>query len=241
MPSGFGVVPSQTGGSSTSGGFNFPWVSTPFPRGTSLGGNFSSWGGFPFVSTSGPGGFFPRTNFGNIFPGGSTFPPGGNPLGGIFGSGSSHAPGGATIPVGTHSSGAPQPSSSTNIGGPQGPSGTTETSPPSQSSFAPFPFLATLDLPDLSWLKMTLFPMTHHGHLCHPSYPQTFLSLTENPGEDPSTHIMTYHLWCSSNSLMDDSVRLHLFQRSLTKAATKWYIELKGGSFRSFNDLAWCF
>jgi hypothetical protein len=40
IPSGFGAVPSQAGGSNTSGGFNFPWVSTPFPRGTSLGGNF---------------------------------------------------------------------------------------------------------------------------------------------------------------------------------------------------------
>jgi hypothetical protein len=79
----------------------------------------------------GPGGFFPGTNFGNVFPGGSTFPPRGNPLGGIFGSRSSHALGGATILVGTHSSGAPQPSNSTNIGGPQGPSGTINTSPPS--------------------------------------------------------------------------------------------------------------
>jgi hypothetical protein len=57
------------------GGFNFPWVSTPFPGGTSLGGKFSPWGGFPFVNTSGPGGFFPGTNFGNVFPGGSTFTP----------------------------------------------------------------------------------------------------------------------------------------------------------------------
>jgi len=57
------------------------------------------------------------------------------------------------------------------------------------------------------------------------------------PVEDPSIHIMTYHSWCSSNSLMDDSVRLHLFQRSLTEATAKWYIELKGGSFKSFNDL----
>jgi hypothetical protein len=37
---------------------------------------------------------------------------------------------------------------------------------------------------------------------------------------------------------MDDSVRLFLFQRSLTRASYKWYIELKGGSFRSFNNLA---
>jgi hypothetical protein len=30
---------------------------------------------------------------------------------------------------------------------------------------------------------------------------------------------------------------VHLFQRSLTRDTTKWYIELKGGSFKIFNDL----
>lgn len=30
-------------------------------------------------------------------------------------------------------------------------------------------------------------------------------------GEDPSNHIMTFHLWCCSNSLLDDSFRLRLF------------------------------
>jgi hypothetical protein len=63
-----------------------------------------------------------------------------------------------------------------------------------------------------------------------------------NPGEDPSTHIMTYHLWCSSNSLMDDSVRLHLFQRSLTGAVTtKWYIELKRWFFKASMTWLWNF
>jgi hypothetical protein len=48
--------------------------------GTSLGGNW----GFPFVNTSGPGGFFLGTNFGNIFPGGSTFSPWGKSPWGNF-------------------------------------------------------------------------------------------------------------------------------------------------------------
>jgi hypothetical protein len=124
IPSGFGVVPSQDGGSSMSGGFNFPWVSTPFPGGTSLGVNFHS-GRLSLYQYLGSGGFFPGTNFGNIFPLGSTPIPGGNPLGGMSGLGRSHAPGSATIPRGTHSLGTPQPSSSMNVGGPQGSSGTT--------------------------------------------------------------------------------------------------------------------
>jgi hypothetical protein len=56
-------------------------------------------------------------------------------------------------------------------------------------------------------------------------------------GEDPSMDIMTYHLWCSSNSLMGESVRLCHFQISLTISATKWYIQLEGDSFKFFNDL----
>ena len=60
-------------------------------------------------------------------------------------------------------------------------------------------------------------------------------------GEDPADHITTFHLWCSSNSLIDDSIRLRLFQRTLTGNAAKWYIELAGGSFATFGDLATTF
>jgi len=57
-------------------------------------------------------------------------------------------------------------------------------------------------------------------------------------GEDSGDHVTTFHLWCSSNSLIDDSIRLRLFQCTLTGNATKWYIELPGGTFTSFADLA---
>lgn len=52
---------------------------------------------------------------------------------------------------------------------------------------------------------------------------------------------MTYRLWCSSNSWLDDSIWLHLFQRTLTGFAVKWYIELNRGSFQDFNSLAMAF
>jgi hypothetical protein len=159
MSSGFGAVPYQDGGSGTSRGFKFPWVRKPLPMGTSIEGNFSPWGGFPFVNTSGPRGFFRGIRFGNFFFGGSTFSPGGNPFGGIFGSGRNHAPRSTTNSGGTHSPKTPQPSSSTNIEGPQGPSEKMKTSPPSQYSFTMLLFLTTLDLPDLSWLKN--YPIFH--------------------------------------------------------------------------------
>jgi hypothetical protein len=62
-----------------------------------------------------------------------------------------------------------------------------------------------------------------------------------NPGEDPSNHVMTFHLWCSSNTLNDDSIRLRLFQRTLTGPAAKWYIELPRASFDNFSSLATTF
>ena len=103
------------------------------------------------------------------------------------------------------------------------------------------PFLATLDLPDLSILINDLI---HHD----PSWPAIPVKLPSDipkfdgkPDEDPKNHVMTFHLWCSSNSLMDGSIRLRLFQRTLTGIATKWYIELPKHSFWDFNALAMAF
>ena len=60
-------------------------------------------------------------------------------------------------------------------------------------------------------------------------------------GEDPGEHVTTFHLWCSSNSLHDDSVCLRLFQRTLTGPVVKWYIELSRGAYTMFDDLALTF
>jgi len=63
----------------------------------------------------------------------------------------------------------------------------------------------------------------------------------EKPGEESSKHIMTYHLFYSSKSLMDHSIRLRLFYRSLMGGATKWHIKPKGISFEILNNLAFFF
>jgi hypothetical protein len=88
------------------------------------------------------------------------------------------------------------------------------------------PFLSTLDLPDLSRI---LNDPIHHS----PQWPTILAKLPSDipkfdgkSGEDMNNHVMTFHLWCSSNSLMDDSIRLRLFQRTPTGSAMKWYIEL---------------
>ena len=94
------------------------------------------------------------------------------------------------------------------------------------------PFLATLNLPDLSRLMNDT--VSHD-----PAWPAVPTKLPSNtpkfegkPREDLSEHVTTFHLWCSSNSLHDDSIRLRLFQCILIRSVLKWYIELpRGHSF----------
>ena len=88
-----------------------------------------------------------------------------------------------------------------------------------------------LDLLDLSRL---INDPIHHD----PSWPVIPVKMPSNIpkfdgklGEDPKNHVMTFHLCCSSNSLMDGSIRLRLIQRTLTGTTTKWYIELPQHSF----------
>ena len=66
---------------------------------------------------------------------------------------------------------------------------------------AKLPFLATLNLPDLS--RLTNDPVAHDpAWLAVPTkLPSDIPKFEGKPGEDPSEHVMTFHLWCSSNSL----------------------------------------
>jgi hypothetical protein len=68
------------------------------------------------------------------------------------------------------------------------------------------PFLATLHLPDLTRLL--------NDPICHDprwspmpmKFPSDIPKFKAKPNEDPGDHVTTFHLWCSSNSLKDDSV-----------------------------------
>ena len=112
-----------------------------------------------------------------------------------------------------------------------------------QNPFAPtkLPFLATLELPDLS--KLTNNPIKHH-----PAWPPVPVKIPTDiskfdgkTGEDPAHHITTCHLWCVSNSFLDDSIKLRLFPRTLTGNAAKWFIELPSTAFFDFQSLAIAF
>ena len=100
------------------------------------------------------------------------------------------------------------------------------------------PFLAMLNIPDLSRLMND--PVAHD-----PAWPAIPTKLPSDIpkfegklGEDLSEHVTIFHLWCSSNSLHQDSICLRLFQCTLIGPATKWYIEIPRGAFALFDDLA---
>jgi hypothetical protein len=103
------------------------------------------------------------------------------------------------------------------------------------------PYLASLNIPDLN--KLTNDPILHD-----PTWPTMPTKLPSDipkfegkAGDDPANHVMTFHLWRSSNSIMDDSIRLRLFQRTLTGPSAKWYVEEKSGSHATFESLAKAF
>jgi hypothetical protein len=112
---------------------------------------------------------------------------------------------------------------------------------PSYQQQPKLPFLATLHLPDLTRLL--------NDPICHdPRWPPMPTKLPSDipkfeakPNEDPGDHVTTFHLWCSSNSLKDDSVQLRLFQRTLIGSAAKWYIELDRSRYSFFGELAMAF
>jgi hypothetical protein len=63
----------------------------------------------------------------------------------------------------------------------------------------------------------------------------------EKSSKDPKDHMITFHSWCLSNSLNDNSIGFCFFQHTLTRGATKWYIEINRGKYLTFNDLAMVF
>ena len=103
------------------------------------------------------------------------------------------------------------------------------------------PFVATLELPDLNRLINDPIDYAPWWSVIPHKLLSDIPKFNGNPSEDLSNHVMTFHLWCSSNTLNDDSIRLRLFQRRLTGPATKWYIELLRASFDNFNTLATTF
>jgi hypothetical protein len=112
---------------------------------------------------------------------------------------------------------------------------------PSYQQQPKLPFLAMLHLPNFTSLLNN--PICHDPHWppMPTKLPSDIPKFEAKPNEDPGDHVTTFHIWCSSNSLKDDSVQLQLFQRTLIGSAAKWYIELDHSRYSSFGELAMAF
>ena len=91
-------------------------------------------------------------------------------------------------------------------------------------SLTKLPFLATLELLDLS--KLMNDPIRHHFSwpLVPIKIPTNILMFDGKIGEDPTNHITTYHLCCVSKLFLDDSIKLRLFHRTLTRKVANLFI-----------------
>jgi hypothetical protein len=98
-----------------------------------------------------------------------------------------------------------------------------------------------LNFPDLS--KLMNDPVCHDPGMAPRSHQASLRhsKIEGKNGEDPGDHVTTFHLWCSSNSLNDDLCCLRLFQCTLMGVVVKWYIELPGGTYQTFNELVLVF
>jgi hypothetical protein len=107
------------------------------------------------------------------------------------------------------------------------------TNPPQN---LPMPYLESLNIHDLT--KLTNYPTWPNISTKIPSNIPKFEGRT---GEDLANHVMTFHLWLSSNRIMDDSICLNLFQHTLTGSSAKWYVDEILGSHATFESLAKAF
>jgi hypothetical protein len=91
-----------------------------------------------------------------------------------------------------------------------------------QTSQPRIPFLSMLNILDLSKLMNELVCHDLSSPPVSTKLPLDIPKFEGKTGEDPGDHVTTFHLWCSSNSLNDESFCLRLFQRTLMGFATKW-------------------
>jgi hypothetical protein len=99
------------------------------------------------------------------------------------------------------------------------------------------PLLEILNMLDLSKL---MNDHVHHDLTWPPiptKLPSDILKFKGKTSEDPGDQVTTFHLWCSLNSLKNDSIWLRLFQKTFMGVPTKWYIKIPRRTYKTFNQM----
>ena len=91
---------------------------------------------------------------------------------------------------------------------------TMQTNPASWGAFSQskLSFFTTLNLPDFTNLTNDLVQHLPGWPPMPTKLPSYIPKFKVKAREDPTNNVMMYHLWCYSNSIMDNSIRLRLFQ-----------------------------
>ena len=99
------------------------------------------------------------------------------------------------------------------------------------------PFMAILNLPDVS--KLINDPIEHDPAWLdmHDTIPLDIPKFEWKLGYDPVNHVISFHLWCSSNNIVEDFVRIFLFQQTLIGTTSKWYVNLLGACHATFGTI----
>jgi hypothetical protein len=103
------------------------------------------------------------------------------------------------------------------------------------------PFLAMLNLPNLTNFMNEAMRHDPTWPPVPTKIPSDIPKFEGKNGKDPGDYITTFHLWCSLNSLDDDSIQLILFQHTLIGVSMKWYIELPRGAYETFSQMVLVF
>jgi hypothetical protein len=110
----------------------------------------------------------------------------------------------------------------------------------------PSPNLSMTYLESLNTLDLT--KLTNDPILHDPTWPNIptklpldILKFELKSREDPTNHVMTFHLWFSLNNIMDDSIHLRLLQITFTSSSAKWYVDEKSRSHVTFESLSKAF
>ena len=69
------------------------------------------------------------------------------------------------------------------------------------------------------------------------NFPSNIPKFEGKQGDDLTNHIMSFYLWHSSNNIVEDFVRLHLFQRILIGTSVKWYTNIPRYSHTTFGTI----
>lgn len=79
---------------------------------------------------------------------------------------------------------------------------------------------------DMAWLAMAT------------KIPSDILKFEEKATEGPVNHVMSFHLQCSYNRIIEESVWLCLFQRTLTGLVAKFYVDALSKTYTIFEGLS---